>query len=320
MEMDELHAALAAIGARLAWPRMPDAAPARVPVRFALESFAQAERQLGDALVGLHAGVHVKPRGALVHLILSSASLGQGLASLVRFGRLLIDAMQLRFEAHASAPALEFRFDDPTLAAHRQLVDYCLRATCSVLRAAIGPEFALQAVDFAHDATRVEREEYRRVFACPVRFRRCRDALVFESAQLAHAPQVANPLVAEQMEKLAVALTAELRRGLGWRERVGARVRTTLVAGRRAERGAIAQQLGVSVATLIRRLAGEQTSFKDVRDGVVWDLALALLGNPALKLEAIALSVGFGDLAAFSKAFKRRMGTSPAHYRRARRV
>jgi AraC-like DNA-binding protein len=38
--------------------------------------------------------------------------------------------------------------------------------------------------------------------------------------------------------------------------------------------------------------------------------------NPQLKIEAIALSAGFADIAAFSKAFKRRSGRTPTEYRK----
>ena len=64
-----------------------------------------------------------------------------------------------------------------------------------------------------------------------------------------------------------------------------------------------------------RELAGEQTTFKEVRDVVLWEVVEALLSNPSLKIEAIALSTGFGDLAAFSKAFKRRAGCTPTAFR-----
>jgi AraC-like DNA-binding protein len=42
----------------------------------------------------------------------------------------------------------------------------------------------------------------------------------------------------------------------------------------------------------------------------------ALLSNPALKVEGVALSAGFGEVAAFSRAFKRWTGSSPTQYRR----
>jgi len=53
-----------------------------------------------------------------------------------------------------------------------------------------------------------------------------------------------------------------------------------------------------------------------VRAAVRRDIVEALLSNPLLKIEAVALSVGFADVAAFSKAFKRCAGCAPAQYRK----
>jgi AraC-like DNA-binding protein len=50
--------------------------------------------------------------------------------------------------------------------------------------------------------------------------------------------------------------------------------------------------------------------------GVVREVVDALLSNPRLKLEAVALSVGFADGAALGKAVRRWTGCSPAAYRK----
>jgi AraC-like DNA-binding protein len=52
---------------------------------------------------------------------------------------------------------------------------------------------------------------------------------------------------------------------------------------------------------------------------VVWEAVEQSLSNPSLKIEAIALSVGFSDVAAFSKAFRRWKGDSPTRYRKSAR-
>jgi AraC-like DNA-binding protein len=77
----------------------------------------------------------------------------------------------------------------------------------------------------------------------------------------------------------------------------------------------VARKLGTTSRTLQRKLAEEGTNFRDLRDGILWEAVEVLLSNPSLKIEAIALSVGFSDVAAFSKAFRRWKGYPPTRYR-----
>ena len=67
--------------------------------------------------------------------------------------------------------------------------------------------------------------------------------------------------------------------------------------------------------SLQRKLAEEGTNFRALRDAALWEAVEVLLSNPSLKIEAIALSVGFSDVAAFSKAFRRSKGYSPTRHR-----
>jgi len=320
MEMAELCAALRAVGyTALSIPNIESAAhdtAARVPASVATRDFEAAASFLHDPLVGLHAGAAVRPRGALVHLIMSAPTLRDSLRYVARFSRILIDALQVRLVAEDGATLLRFDFDDPQLAASRHLLDYCLLATVSVLRGAMGDAFRLASVRRRRAQAAFDRDEHLRLFQCPVRFAQQEDCLVFESRDLDIAPRVANPLVAEQMEKLAEALAGRVDRKASCRAQVEAAVRAELAQGLRAERATIASRLAVSQATLARRLAQEAVTFKQLRDAVVWELADVLLSNPAVKLEAVALSVGFSDAAAFSKALKRRTGYSPAQVRR----
>lgn len=46
------------------------------------------------------------------------------------------------------------------------------------------------------------------------------------------------------------------------------------------------------------------------------DYACVLLGNPELRITQIAFNCGFEDLSHFSRAFKQRFGSSPAHFRK----
>jgi AraC-like DNA-binding protein len=85
--------------------------------------------------------------------------------------------------------------------------------------------------------------------------------------------------------------------------------------GVRPHRAVVARRLAMSKRSLQRGLEAEGTTFRAVHESLPRELVEALLSNPTLKLDAVAHSVGFGDQAAFSKAFPRWSGCTPARYR-----
>jgi AraC-like DNA-binding protein len=78
----------------------------------------------------------------------------------------------------------------------------------------------------------------------------------------------------------------------------------------------MARALNVSVRTLQRRLEGRNLSWQQVLDRTREALARQYLADPALSLGDIALLLGFSEQSAFTRAFGRWTGQSPAHWRR----
>lgn len=120
--------------------------------------------------------------------------------------------------------------------------------------------------------------------------------------------------VRELLEALALsgfapAMQAELR--------VSERVRLLLAAAPshdwRAE--PIAQKLAMSVATLRRRLAAEQSSFRAILEEVRLTYALSLIQSTTQPLKSIAISSGYLSPSRFASRFRERFGTLPSALR-----
>jgi AraC-like DNA-binding protein len=77
----------------------------------------------------------------------------------------------------------------------------------------------------------------------------------------------------------------------------------------------IAHQLGVSRRTFIRRLSEEGISFSELSDNLRSDLANRHLADRDLAISQIARLLGYGDVGAFSHAFKRWTGKTPGQTR-----
>jgi AraC-like DNA-binding protein len=97
-------------------------------------------------------------------------------------------------------------------------------------------------------------------------------------------------------------------------ERVRRYLRRSLVDGSSLEE--VARNLQVSIATLRRRLLEGGTSFQKLKDEIRRDAAIDYLVNTRLPLEELATRVGFIEVSAFHRAFKRWTGCAPGDYRK----
>lgn len=81
---------------------------------------------------------------------------------------------------------------------------------------------------------------------------------------------------------------------------------------------ATAEALRMSVSTLQRHLANENSSFQIVKDQLRRDLAIVRLNTSSVQLATLAAELGFSDQAVFQRAFKAWTGSAPGNYRQRR--
>ncbi|MGH7439365.1 MAG: helix-turn-helix transcriptional regulator, partial [Polyangiaceae bacterium] len=79
----------------------------------------------------------------------------------------------------------------------------------------------------------------------------------------------------------------------------------------------LARAMGVSERTLQRRLGEEGTTVQHLTEDVRHELSLEYLRDRSLSVGEVADRLGYSSLAAFSRAFRRWRGVSPAAHRRA---
>ena len=122
-------------------------------------------------------------------------------------------------------------------------------------------------------------------------------------------------------------MAAEMRRLLELRQREQAATTRSLVAAveRVLERAGcaslpieeVARALELSVRTLRRRLEEAGTSFREVSDRLRAQAAQRLLHEQGLTVAEASRQLGFSDVRAFRRAFKRWLGQVPGEVRRA---
>jgi AraC-like DNA-binding protein len=159
------------------------------------------------------------------------------------------------------------------------------------------------------------RAEYDRLFGVPLVFGSDMNAIavdpVFLSMPMPKPYSAAAALATEHADRLL----ARVERSRSTRACVEHALLQSLETGP-ARMEAIARQLGLSRATLLRRLKAEGTTFQEVLETLRHQRAVQLLREEKRSVRQTAHLLGFSDPAAFSRAFKRWTGVSPKEAQR----
>jgi AraC-like DNA-binding protein len=78
----------------------------------------------------------------------------------------------------------------------------------------------------------------------------------------------------------------------------------------------VARKIALSPRTLQRRLKEQSLDFKGLVDDTRRRFSLNYLKDPQHTLTEIAYLLGYSEVSAFNRAFKRWTGTTPVSYRR----
>jgi AraC-like DNA-binding protein len=243
-------------------------------------------------------------------IVRHSATLGDAVIRLARFGRLLGAGFDMRLEVHGERGMIEEpHYTGPLL--HIQGI-FCQLAVIGLTAQRLTGE-RLRPIEY-----RVipQRPPYaaaiEELLETPVRFGATHNALVFPSSHLHKAVRAVDRERLRTLEREAESLLEQTQAAPGFANTVEALLALGL-AGEGAE--AIATRLDITPRTLARRLRAEGTSFQEIRDDVRRKLAESYLRKTAMPAADIALALGFSDATAFSRAFRRWTGVSPIRYR-----
>ena len=152
--------------------------------------------------------------------------------------------------------------------------------------------------------------DYERILACPVTFGARRNALQIAPFWLTASFDDSSRYVFGIFTDRADALLAELARDDSVRARVESRLLPVLHTGE-VSIDRIAMDLGMSRATLYRRLKQEGVTFADLVDDMRRRLASDYLAARKVSVNETAYLVGFSEASSFVRAFRRWTGQEP---------
>jgi AraC-like DNA-binding protein len=177
-----------------------------------------------------------------------------------------------------------------------------------ILKAFLGGSWTPLRVLFEHDAPKDIRP-HRKFFGCPVKFTQSGTALHMRSADLDLANRMSDAGLAPYGRRYLKELVE--RADVTLADRVRHLIRLEISSGRcSVER--VAQSLGVTRRTLHRQLADQQTTYSELFTSVREELALRYVVHTQRSLHEIAEVLGYSELSAFSRWYKKQFGVCPS--------
>lgn len=281
------------------------------------------EEALWEAIVARTDGADLGVRAAqslargqfrgLEYLLRASASFGEGLERLVRFGAVLHGRPIFALDRGPEQAWIVYESPhDPSRAFTGVAAELALACVFAVGEKATTRRWNPRLVSLIHDRKSVESLEA--FFGAPVRTNQPRYEIELDAALLEQPMAEADSELRDIVERYVQSLLAGAPEARPYAEEVRRRIIATLPTEPSLED--VASSMGRSARRLQALLLEEETSFRRELEDLREHLARRLLSRPELRVVEVATGLGYSDATAFHRAFKRWTGLTPGEFRR----
>lgn len=277
--------------------------------------FEEAARQTRNDNFGLGFGQQFRPEalGLLGYVGLCSATLGDALHNLASVFPCHQQGSLLRLVERDGLCRLDYQVLHGSVRHKRQDAELSLGMFANLMREALGPRWTPEQVHFEH-ARPEAWHAHVKAFDAPVLFEQPSNALVFQRSVL----QRPMPGRDDRLLRVMLATIRQLGAAQAAPPDLLAQAREVLaeqLTGGTASLESLADQLQLPRWTLQRRLADQGLTFTALLDDVRRHSATFYLRQQGVSLSELALRLGYSELSAFSRAFRRWYGMSPRQWR-----
>lgn len=292
---------------------------ARVPVATVVRVWDELPALVEDEdAFGIHLAERAvqAPLGLGGQLVVSAATLGDGLRRILAFERVFHDVAQSELVLDGDRAVL--RHDPRGMRLPRHASEFGSAWIVLMARRVTGANVVPRAVGFAHAAP-ASLAEHARVFGVRPTFGGDVPELVLRRADLERPSRGVDPALGAILDSHARLLLARLPASRELVDLARAAVHAAMLAGAPTV-AAVARRLEIRPRTLQRQLREHGTSVAKLLDEVRADAARRWLADPTVSIAEIAFGLGFAEVSAFHRAFVRWSGATPGHFRRSKHV
>lgn len=286
-----------------------------IPAGRVLAFYEQAAQRTGCRSFGLRmaARTGMSVVGPLWVLLRQAQTLEQMLEDLVAHFDLYTQAAVTSLVAEGQGRRLTWGTMTGVAESEVQMAEYSVAVLCAEIRRHAPSGWEPAAVRFRH-APPPDRTELRRVLGPNLQFDQAENSLLIEPSLLQRPLRTAGSRTRALLSHVLRMEQEPVDPGLV--ERVDSVVRAMLPYTR-CTLADLGRALGTAPRTLQEHLQAQGRSFQQIRDAARADLAAKYLKHSRLSLTQIAELLGYSELSAFSRSFRRWHGVSARSLRAA---
>ncbi|TNC86085.1 MAG: AraC family transcriptional regulator [Thalassolituus sp.] len=271
-----------------------------------------AEERLKDASLGINMArrSEYSAFGGLGLALSAGGSMLSVLQRLARYQRLISDAVKAEVVLGETTVAVQFR---PTAGhtPHPQGMQYVMASLMRLVRLRVDPGLNPISVQVAHD----EHEYCQRI----ARYFRVQPETA-DFYGLTFSREQANAELHSSDNQMAAMLEATLNERLAEQEKGSLVIQLSIWLEGQLPEGEptlaeAAERFNLSARSFQRRLADEELTWKQLLEKTRRTLVERHLSVPGTTVTQLAFMLGFSDVSAFSRAFKKWYGMSPSQFR-----
>lgn len=278
----------------------------------ALRFFVALEKQFGDPAITLRIGEKASTQNFsdLGFATRLAPNLAAVIDANIRLQALRHTMFGTVFDTEAKPPTLRWHVSPDATESYAPVIEFSAATYARMARQVLAEPPLLHSIDFQHKA-RFSPAQYEQAFGCPVRFSMPETRMEMTARQIFRPSPFANPVLLD-------AAIARYRQPAEW---IAQGLRHTghsyFYLSNELDKSPptldrMASSFGMTERSLRRKLVEEGHPFRQLLDRVRQDVCALYQMDGTRSLSEIALLLGFSDLSAFSRSYKRWHGHAPS--------